>query len=156
MSTHYQTMRKSNPSTLLTAAIAVVSTLAVVVVVVIALTATHAFSHHSGGSNAPPAAAPAPPPAPASGDSGAHTTPVKPAPTPTPVKPSAAVKSLQQELGQLNYYEGPVDGIMGNQTIQAIQYLQRDAGLPQTGQMDAATEAALHNFLVHGNNQMAG
>lgn len=45
---------------------------------------------------------------------------------------------------------------MGNQTIQAIKYLQRDAGLPQTGQMNAATVAALHNFLIHGNNQMAG
>jgi Putative peptidoglycan binding domain len=154
MSTHYQTMRKSNPSTLLTATLAVVSTLAVVLVVVIALAASHAFSHHSSGTNAPPAAVPAP--APASGDRGAHTTPVKPAPAPTPVRPSAAVKTLQQQLAQLNYYEGPADGIMGNQTIQAIQYLQRDAGLPQTGQMNAATAAALHNFLVHGNNQMAG
>jgi Putative peptidoglycan binding domain len=147
MSTHYQTMRKSSPSTMLTATLAVVSTLAVVLVIVIALAATHAFSHHSTGISAPPA--------PASGD-GAHTTPVKPAPTPTPVKPSATVRLLQQQLGQLNYYEGPADGIMGTQTIQAIQYLQRDAGLPQTGLMNAATEAALHNFLIHGNNQMAG
>lgn len=59
-------------------------------------------------------------------------------------------------LGQLNYYEGPDDGIMGPQTIQAITYLQRDAGLPQTGQMNAATQAALAHFLAHGNNQMAG
>ena len=50
---------------------------------------------------------------------------------------------LQRELGQLNYYEGPVDGIMGPQTIQAITYLQRDAHLPRTGQMNAATQAAL-------------
>jgi peptidoglycan hydrolase-like protein with peptidoglycan-binding domain len=63
---------------------------------------------------------------------------------------------LQRELGQLNYYEGPVDGIMGPQTIQAITYLQRDAHLPQTGQMNAATQAALANFLAHGNNQMGG
>jgi lysozyme family protein len=59
-----------------------------------------------------------------------------------------------EELGQLNYYEGADDGIMGPQTIQAITYLQRDAGLPQTGQMNAATQAALANFLAHGNNQM--
>ena len=38
---------------------------------------------------------------------------------------------LQQELGQLNYYEGPNDGIMGPQTIAAIKDLQRQAGLPQ-------------------------
>ena len=87
------------------------------------------------GSRMPAAAAAGAPSAPASGHSGAHTTPVKPGPTPTPVKPSAAVKTLQQELGQLNYYEGPMDGIVGNQTSEAIQYLQRDARLPQTGQM---------------------
>jgi Putative peptidoglycan binding domain len=81
------------------------------------------------------------------------TTPVTPA---HPVQPSAAVVKLQQELGQLNYYEGPDDGIMGPQTIQAIKYLQRDAHLPQTGQMNAATQAALANFLAHGNNQMGG
>ena len=81
------------------------------------------------------------------------TTPSHPV---TPVQPSAAVVKLQQELGQLNYYEGPVDGIMGPQTIQAITYLQRDAHLPQTGQMNAATQAALANFLAHGNNEMGG
>ena len=75
---------------------------------------------------------------------------------PTPVTPSPTVVTLQKELGQLNYYEGPVDGIMGPQTVQSIQYLQRDAGLPQTGQMNSATQAALANFLAHRNNQMAG
>ena len=74
----------------------------------------------------------------------------------TPVQPSAAVMQLQRELGQLNYYEGPVDGVMGPQTIAAIQDLQRQAGLPQTGQMNAGTQAALANYLAHGNNQMGG
>ena len=62
------------------------------------------------------------------------TTPASPA-----VTPSASVKKLQQELGQLNYYEGPVDGIMGTQTAAVIMDLQRQAGLPQTGTMNAAT-----------------
>jgi peptidoglycan hydrolase-like protein with peptidoglycan-binding domain len=84
-----------------------------------------------------------------------HTvTPAKPV-APKPV-PSAAVMTLQKQLGLLNYYEGPVDGLMGPQTTAAITYLQRDAGLPQTGTMNAATQAALQNYLVHGNNQMAG
>jgi hypothetical protein len=84
-----------------------------------------------------------------------HTvTPATPV-TPKPV-PSAAVETLQKQLGQLNYYEGPIDGLMGPQTTAAITYLQRDAGLPQTGTMNAATQAALQNFLVNGNNQMAG
>jgi peptidoglycan hydrolase-like protein with peptidoglycan-binding domain len=72
------------------------------------------------------------------------------------VIPSASVKKLQQELGQLNYYEGPVDGVMGPQTTAAIKDLQRQANLPQTGTMNAATQTALDNYLVHGNNQMAG
>jgi Putative peptidoglycan binding domain len=74
----------------------------------------------------------------------------------TPAKPSASVMKLQQELGQLNYYEGPDNGIMGPQTIAAIKDLQRQAGLPQTGQMNSATQAALNNYLAHGNNQMGG
>jgi peptidoglycan hydrolase-like protein with peptidoglycan-binding domain len=53
-------------------------------------------------------------------------------------------------------YEGPVDGIMGPQTIAAIKDLQRQAGLPQTGTMTPATQTALANYLAHGNNQMAG
>ena len=71
------------------------------------------------------------------------------------VAPSASVEKLQRELGQLNYYEGPVDGYMGPQTVAAIKDLQRDAHLPQTGVMNAATQSALANFLAHGNNQMA-
>ena len=77
-------------------------------------------------------------------------------PTTPAVPPSAAVKTLQQQLGQLNYYEGPVDGIMGPQTTAAIKDLQRQAGLPQTGTMNPATQAALTRYLAHGNNQMAG
>jgi hypothetical protein len=83
--------------------------------------------------------------------------PASPAQPTTPaVPPSAAVKTLQQQLGQLNYYEGPVDGIMGPQTIAAVKDLQRQAGLPQTGTMNPATQAALASYLAHGNNQMAG
>ena len=62
----------------------------------------------------------------------------------------------QQQLAQLNYYNGSIDGLMGPQTIAAITYLQRDAGLPQTGTMTPATQAALANFLANGNNQMGG
>ncbi len=104
---------------------------------------------HSGGST--PAANPTPAvtssanPAVPSTPSGGHT-----------VAPSASVEKLQRELGQLNYYEGPVDGYMGPQTVAAIKDLQRDAHLPQTGVMNSATQAALANFLAHGNNQMNG
>jgi Putative peptidoglycan binding domain len=93
-------------------------------------------------------------PAPAASTSAPATNPAQP--TTPAVTPSAAVKQLQQQLGQLNYYEGPVDGLMGPQTIAAIKDLQRQAGLPQTGTMNAATQKALENYLAHGNNQMGG
>jgi Putative peptidoglycan binding domain len=89
----------------------------------------------------------------ASANPSTRSPPLTPVP---PVQPSSAVVQLQRELGQLNYYEGPVDGLMGPQTIAAIKDLQRQAGLPQTGQMNAATQAALANYLAHGNNQMGG
>ena len=144
MNTHYQTMKASGPSRLVTMALVAVVTAAVVLLTV---AATHAFEHHtsapvasSGGS------------ATAEGGQG-HVTPATPSGSRT-VAPSGAVKSLQEELAQLNYYEGPIDGIMGSQTVQAIEDLQRQAGLPQTGVMNSATEAALHNYLIHGNSQM--
>ena len=81
-----------------------------------------------------------------------HVTPApKPAPAATP---SPAIETLQRELGQLNYYEGPITGTMNNQTVVAITYLQRDAHLPQTGSMNAATQQALVTMLAHGNNTM--
>ena len=89
-----------------------------------------------------------------SGGSSHHVTPVTPVRPVTPAAPSAAIETLQRELGQLNYYEGPITGTMTSQTTQAITYLQRDAHLPQTGTMNAATQAALANFLANGNNQM--
>jgi peptidoglycan hydrolase-like protein with peptidoglycan-binding domain len=94
---------------------------------------------------------------------GAFVTPASASSSPTPahvtkVTParSAAVAKLQRELAQLNYYIGPLDGIMGPQTIAAITYLQRDAGLARTGYMNPQTEAALAYFLAHGNNHMGG
>ena len=120
----------------------VIGTAVAVALVALAVALWHSHSSQAPATNGTPTSTSVP---------AQPTTPVSPA---HPVAPSAAVVKLQQELGQLNYYEGPDDGIMGPQTIQAITYLQRDAHLPQTGQMNAATQAALANFLAHGNNQM--
>jgi peptidoglycan hydrolase-like protein with peptidoglycan-binding domain len=79
-----------------------------------------------------------------------HVTPV------IPVAPSETIITLQRELGQLSYYEGPITGTMNEQTVQAITYLQRDAHLPQTGTMTPATQTALQHILATGNNQMGG
>jgi hypothetical protein len=130
-----------------------------VIAAALIVVAAASLTHHNAATSSSPAAsssasAPAPAPSgatPPSANPAQPTTPAAPA-----VVPSASVKKLQQELGQLNYYEGAVDGVMGPQTTAAIKDLQRQANLPQTGTMNAATQAALNNFLAHGNNQMAG
>ena len=128
----------------------VIGTAVAVALVALAVALTHSHSSQAPATTGPSSSTSAP---------ASPTTPANPA-TPshpvTPVQPSAAVTQLQRELGQLNYYEGPVDGVMGPQTIAAIKDLQRQASLPQTGQMNAATQAALANYLAHGNNQMGG
>jgi branched-chain amino acid transport system substrate-binding protein len=53
------------------------------------------------------------------------------------------VAQLQQALKALGYYEGDVTGIYDEATTAAVAALQRDLGLPETGQYDAATDAAL-------------
>ena len=140
---------RDGPSWFRIAAI-IIGTVAAAALIVLA--ATGLTRSHPAQTPAPPAgtsqpASPAQPSAPAA-------SPAQP--TTPAVPPSASVKTLQQQLGQLNYYESPVDGIMGPQTIAAIKDMQRQAGLPQTGTMNPATQAALASYLAHGNNQMAG
>ena len=115
-----------------------------------AIVAGLAFGLGAFGSATPAASTTTPTVVPSSSTAHHHVTPV------TPPAPSETVIVLQRELGQLNYYEGPVTGTMNEQTVQAITYLQRDAHLPQTGTMNAATQAALQHMLVTGNNQMGG
>lgn len=51
--------------------------------------------------------------------------------------------ALQGALAATGYLEGEVDGVYGPQTVAAVEALQEAAGLPQTGTVDRATEAAL-------------
>ncbi len=89
---------------------------------------TAAPANDNGGSNPQPANHP-------------HTT--SPVNTlPNQELPAAQVETIQHELGQLNYYEGPVNGVMNTQTVQAIKYLQRDSDLPQNGYYDQNTYLA--------------
>jgi uncharacterized surface protein with fasciclin (FAS1) repeats len=57
------------------------------------------------------------------------------------------VKALQTDLAAAGLYTGKIDGIYGPQTIDAVERLQRDAGLPVTGLMDPATQTALNGLL---------
>jgi peptidoglycan hydrolase-like protein with peptidoglycan-binding domain len=94
---------------------------------------------------------------------GVHTTSTSTSagPTPThihtvvvPITPktpthAAAVTTLQQQLAQLHLYAGSIDGLMGPKTIAGITAIQREAGLTQTGRMNAATQAALNYYLAN-------
>jgi murein L,D-transpeptidase YcbB/YkuD len=53
------------------------------------------------------------------------------------------VTRLQQRLHQLGYSPGPVDGIFGAQTEQAVRRFQQDRGLVPDGVVGPATRTAL-------------
>jgi peptidoglycan hydrolase-like protein with peptidoglycan-binding domain len=67
----------------------------------------------------------------------------------TPKNSAATVTTLQQQLAQLNLYAGSIDGIMGPKTIAGITAIQKEAGLPQTGKMNSATQTALNYYLAN-------
>ncbi|MDN2566354.1 peptidoglycan-binding protein, partial [Aquibium sp. A9E412] len=50
----------------------------------------------------------------------------------------ATVRAVQQVLGKLALYKGPVDGLSGPMTQSAIESYQRAVGLSVTGQIDTA------------------
>ncbi|GEL95994.1 peptidoglycan-binding domain-containing protein [Cellulomonas composti] len=56
--------------------------------------------------------------------------------------------ALQQSLKDAGFYEGEVDGIYGPQTVTAVEALQQANGLPVTGSVDKATNAALQSALL--------
>ena len=51
--------------------------------------------------------------------------------------------ALQQSLSDAGHYAGKVDGVYGPSTVDAVQSLQKAHGLPVTGTVDKATQAAL-------------
>jgi len=51
--------------------------------------------------------------------------------------------ALQKSLTDAGYYTGEVDGVYGPETVDAVEALQKAHGLPVTGTVDKATDAAL-------------
>ena len=49
------------------------------------------------------------------------------------------VYKVQERLTELGYNLGPIDGIMGGKTINAIIKFQKDNGLPENGKIDDKT-----------------
>ena len=54
-----------------------------------------------------------------------------------------SVAQVQSRLHELNFYNGPTDGIWGGETQQAIERFQQGRGLQPNGQLNTATLAAL-------------
>jgi peptidoglycan hydrolase-like protein with peptidoglycan-binding domain len=55
----------------------------------------------------------------------------------------AVVRRLQQKLRQLGFYSGPVDGVWGARSEDAVTRFQRSRGLDPSGQLTPTTIAAL-------------
>jgi peptidoglycan hydrolase-like protein with peptidoglycan-binding domain len=56
--------------------------------------------------------------------------------------------ALQKSLAAAGYYQGEADGVYGPSTVEAVEQLQRAHGLPVTGTVDKATDAALRADLT--------
>jgi len=56
---------------------------------------------------------------------------------------NATVSAAQAELAKLGYYNGAIDGTLGDQTEAAIARYQEDRDLSVTGTVDAATLQSL-------------
>ena len=54
-----------------------------------------------------------------------------------------SVRETQIVLLKKGYDPGPIDGMLGKKTIQAIRNFQKDSSLPITGKLDPKTREAL-------------
>lgn len=66
------------------------------------------------------------------------------------------VSALQTDLATAGFYAGRIDGIYGPETIAAVEELQKDAGLPETGLMDPPTQTALAAILGRQTSAQVG
>ena len=62
--------------------------------------------------------------------------------SPVALRDPTDVRTVQNRLRQLNYYQGPDDGVWGSSTQMAIESFQHSRGLP-VGQVTEATIAAM-------------
>jgi peptidoglycan hydrolase-like protein with peptidoglycan-binding domain len=53
------------------------------------------------------------------------------------------ILAVQKELSRLGYYRGPVDGVIGSETVKAVRWFQSVSNLPVTGRIDDSTLKAL-------------
>ncbi len=60
-----------------------------------------------------------------------------------PASASPLIEEAQRLLGQLGYQPGSADGFLGPRTTNAVRAFQRDAGLPETGEITAEVVEAM-------------
>jgi hypothetical protein len=53
------------------------------------------------------------------------------------------VKQAQRRLREAGFYTGSIDGVLGPNTAEALRRYQAKHGLPETGELDTATQKAL-------------
>jgi rare lipoprotein A len=63
----------------------------------------------------------------------------EPPAAPTPARPEDQIKQAQEALKMEGLHPGPIDGVVGPRTRQALRAYQARAGLPQTGILDDPT-----------------
>ena len=68
---------------------------------------------------------------------------------------AAYTAALQTDLTTAGYDPGPIDGIYGPQTVEAVEQLQTDSELPVTGFVDEATARALQDKLAAVGQEQA-
>ena len=64
-------------------------------------------------------------------------------------------RTLQSSLTTAGHYDGEIDGVYGPATVEAVERLQADAGLPVTGLVDRATAEALDEAVAAAGGDAA-
>jgi Putative peptidoglycan binding domain/L,D-transpeptidase catalytic domain len=64
----------------------------------------------------------------------------------------AAVRSVQRRLSQLHYYPGPIDGVYGEDTEQAVWAFKEVQGLPMNAYSNSVITSGFRQALVHPKN----
>ena len=76
---------------------------------------------------------------------------------PPSVPDARTVAELQRMLDDLGYNAGPADGALGSQTVQALSSFERDHGLSSSGEVSAASFAAVRGvWYEHNRGAVSG
>jgi peptidoglycan hydrolase-like protein with peptidoglycan-binding domain len=68
---------------------------------------------------------------------------VYPSPKPTPPPSDPAIRQIQGVLQERGYDPGPLDGVLGKKTREALRRFQKDHHLAVTGEINADTKNTL-------------